>query len=252
MVIAKVLSGSTPVTINLSNFAPGASAQVWQLTSANTIARLADLNVSGQSVATSVPAQSVTLFVIPTSGGPVNQPPVANATASPASGVAPLAVNFDGSSSSDPDGSIVGYSWAFGTGATGTGATTAYTYTAAGTYNAVLTVTDNQGATATKALTITVSPGATLPAAPSSLTGSVGGGRVVTLRWTDNASNESGVHVERAAKGKNLQYTRIASVGENATTWSAAQTSGHWVYRVQAHNAVGVSAYSNNVTIRVR
>jgi PKD repeat protein len=240
------------VTINLSNFAPGASAQVWQLTSANTIARLADLSVSGQSVAASVPAQSVTLFVIPTSGGPVNQPPVANATASPASGVAPLAVNFDGSSSSDPDGSIVGYSWAFGTGATGTGATTAYTYTAAGTYNAVLTVTDNQGATATKALTITVSPGATPPAAPSSLTGSVGGGRVVTLRWTDNASNESGLHVERAAKGKNLQFTRIASVGENATAWSATQTSGHWVYRVQAYNAVGVSAYSNNVTIRVR
>ena len=32
MVISKVLSGSTPVTVNLANFSPGRAAQVWQLT----------------------------------------------------------------------------------------------------------------------------------------------------------------------------------------------------------------------------
>jgi PKD repeat protein len=251
MVIAKVLAGATPVTINLANFAPGGTAQAWQLTSANAITRLGDLTVTGRSLTTSVPAQSITLFVIPTGGGPVNQPPVANFTATPTSGTAPLAVSFDGGGSSDPDGSISSYSWAFGDGATATGVTAAHTYTAAGTYNAVLTVRDNQNATGTKTVTMTVSPGATPPAAPSGLSGSVSGSNV-TLRWADNASNESGFYVERAAKNKNLQFSRIATLGANATTWTASQSSGQWVYRVQAFNATAVSAYTSNVTVRVR
>jgi hypothetical protein len=64
MVVSKVLSGATPVTLNLANFANGGSAQVWQLTSANTIAHLANVALSGNSLSASVPAQSVTLFVV--------------------------------------------------------------------------------------------------------------------------------------------------------------------------------------------
>ncbi len=37
MVVSKVLSGTTPVNINLANFAPGRAAQVWQLTASNAI-----------------------------------------------------------------------------------------------------------------------------------------------------------------------------------------------------------------------
>ena len=40
-----------------------------------------------------------------------NAPPAASFTATPTSGEAPLAVSFDGSGSSDSDGSIVTYSW---------------------------------------------------------------------------------------------------------------------------------------------
>src|SRR5207244_12550573 len=64
MVISKVLSGSTPVTVSLANFSGNGLAQAWQLTSANAITRLADLSYSGQ-LSTSVPAQSITLFVLP-------------------------------------------------------------------------------------------------------------------------------------------------------------------------------------------
>ena len=80
----------------------------------------------------------------------------------------------------------------------------------------------------------------------------MGANRLVTLDWTDNSSNEQGFYVERAAKGKNLQFARIATVGVNVRTYSQTETSGQWVYRVQAYNAVGVSSYSNTVTIRVR
>jgi PKD repeat protein len=99
--------------------------------------------------------------------GAGNQAPVAVMTATPTSGTAPLAVNFDGTSSYDPDapaGSIVSYAWTFGDGGTGSGATAAHTYTNAGTYTARLTVTDNAGATGTTTTTITVSSGAPNPA----------------------------------------------------------------------------------------
>ncbi|HVT03054.1 MAG TPA: glycoside hydrolase family 44 protein [Thermoanaerobaculia bacterium] len=67
MVISKVLSGSTATTIALSNFTAAATAQAWQLTSSNTINRLPDVAVSGNSISTSLPSQSITLFVIPAS-----------------------------------------------------------------------------------------------------------------------------------------------------------------------------------------
>jgi hypothetical protein len=65
MVVGKFLSGSTSVTMELLGFTPSGPVQVWQLTSANTIARKADLTVSAGRLATTVPASSVTLFVVP-------------------------------------------------------------------------------------------------------------------------------------------------------------------------------------------
>jgi PKD repeat protein len=252
MVISKVLSGSTTLTMNLANFAPAAAAQVWQLTASNNITRLADVAVSGGGFVTSVPAQSVTLFVVPASGAPANQSPVARATATPGSGTAPLVVTFDGSSSSDADGVIASYAWTFGDGGSAAGQTTNHTYQTAGSYSAHVTVTDNQGATNTTALSIVVNPGATAPAAPSNLIASSGSGRIVTLKWNDNASNETGFYVERAVKAKSLQFSRIATAGANVTTYSQTEAAETWVYRVQSFNGVGASGYSNSATIRVR
>ena len=56
-----------------------------------------------------------------------------------------LACSFDGSASTDPDGTISSYTWTFGDNATGTGQTAIYTYGASATYNVTLTVTDNLG-----------------------------------------------------------------------------------------------------------
>lgn len=92
------------------------------------------------------------------SGAPANQPPVARATASAISGIAPLSVNFNGSTSSDPDGSIESWVWSFSDGSSVSGATVPKTYTAAGDHYATLTVTDNDGATASTVTTISVIP----------------------------------------------------------------------------------------------
>ena len=254
MAISKVLSGSTPVTVSLANAVPGAAAQVWQLTSANTIARLTDVPLSGSSFTTSVPAQSITLFVLPAANGPVNQPPAASVTATPASGTAPLTVDFNGAGSSDPDGTIASYAWTFGDGSTGAGVTASHTYQGGGRYTATLTVTDNQGGTGSTSVVITVDAAPAAPAPPSGLSASVTRGGAVTLRWTDNASNEGGFAIERAASVKKgvPQFQQVATVGADTTSYGFTQAAGTWIFRVRAYNAVGASSYSNTVTVRVR
>lgn len=77
----------------------------------------------------------------------VNQKPTAVIAVT--QGGAPLTYSFNGSQSSDPDGSIVKHDWNFGDGTTGSGATTQHTYASQGNYTVTLQVTDNRGATAT-------------------------------------------------------------------------------------------------------
>lgn len=81
--------------------------------------------------------------------GPVpNVPPVANADG-PYSGTVGVAVLFDGTGSSDSDGTIVAYDWDFGDGSTGTGVSPSHTYASDGTFAVTLMVTDDDGATGT-------------------------------------------------------------------------------------------------------
>lgn len=64
MVVNKDPAGETPVRLRLDHFAAGGSARAWQLTAANAIRALPELRLAGSVLQTSVPAQSVTLFVI--------------------------------------------------------------------------------------------------------------------------------------------------------------------------------------------
>ena len=95
-----------------------------------------------------------------------NQPPTAVITANPTNGPVPLTVSFDGTGSSDPEGKPLSYSWDLngdGTFGDATGSTASYTYTTAGVYHPSLRVTDDQGASDTKSVTVTV--GNTAPTA---------------------------------------------------------------------------------------
>ena len=63
---------TTPITIDLSNFSAGSSAQRWQLAATNpanqnaaAITHLSNATISGNSFTVTVPMESVTLFVIP-------------------------------------------------------------------------------------------------------------------------------------------------------------------------------------------
>jgi serine protease len=84
-----------------------------------------------------------------------------------------LACSFNGSGSSDSDGSIVSYVWNFGDGSTGTGSTASHTYAADGTYSVTLTVTDNAGANDTSTQSVTVAADVVVPPQDGVLTNGV-------------------------------------------------------------------------------
>ena len=89
-----------------------------------------------------------------------NRPPIARFTYSPSSPVVNQVVTFDGSSSSDPDGTIVEWRWVFEgtTVVEARGVRVNVRFTTARTYRVTLTVTDNQGATGSTTQTIEVLP----------------------------------------------------------------------------------------------
>jgi PKD repeat protein len=87
---------------------------------------------------TASPASSTTATI---SDAVVNEPPVA-VIGGPYTGEAGTALQFDGSASFDPDGSVQSYSWDFGDGDGGTGANPVHTYATAGSYTVSLVVSD--------------------------------------------------------------------------------------------------------------
>jgi hypothetical protein len=92
-------------------------------------------------------------------GGGSGTGPVAYFTATPDPGGDPLAIVFDASRSSDPDGRIATYAWRFGDGEVGIGVTTSHVFARADTYAVVLTLTDDAGDTATSTQVIDVGTG---------------------------------------------------------------------------------------------
>ena len=65
MVINKHLTAMAPATLTLTNFPSVGPVQAWQLTSANAIVRLNDLGLQDGVFNSTLPPQSLTLFVVP-------------------------------------------------------------------------------------------------------------------------------------------------------------------------------------------
>jgi len=87
---------------------------------------------------------------------PVNLLPIANAGSSIINAQIGENINFNGSASSDSDGTIVNYQWNFGDGATGFGAQTVHSYSSAGAYTVTLIVKDDDGAANSASITVSV------------------------------------------------------------------------------------------------
>ena len=100
---------------------------------------------------------SVAVLIFVRTAPDVNVAPITNAGSDITAEIDEV-ITFDGSQSSDPDGSITDYSWDFGDGTTGTGINPTHSYSTEGTYTVTLTVTDDLSLTSTDTLTVTVTP----------------------------------------------------------------------------------------------
>lgn len=98
-----------------------------------------------------------------TPSAPTNQAPVAV----PAVSCLNLVCSADGSASTDPEGSTLGYAWNWGDGSTGVGSTTSHPYETAGTYLVTLTVTDDKGATNAGSMSVSPTLAQNVPPRPS-------------------------------------------------------------------------------------
>ncbi len=85
-----------------------------------------------------------------------NLPPEASFSVSDTSGQAPAVITFDGTSSFDQDGSVVSWDWDFGDGSSQSGSIVDHTYDNPGIFHAVLTVTDDKGATGSSGVDIEI------------------------------------------------------------------------------------------------
>ncbi len=114
---------------------------LWRVPVVDAVASGTWARVTGPGIDTNPQWSSGTIFLGPLA----NLAPVASI----ASSCAGQTCTFDGTGSSDADGTVTGWSWAFGDGTTGTGSRPQHVYTSPGTYPVSLTVTDEDGGTAT-------------------------------------------------------------------------------------------------------
>jgi PKD repeat protein len=198
----------------------------------------------------------------------VQRPPTAAFTVTPNPANVNQAVSFNGSTSTDPDGTIAKYEWDLdgnGTYETNTNATptTSRTYTTAGTVTVGLQVTDNNGATATttRSLTINGAPTASFTVSPNPAqtsntvtfngsASSVAGGTITKYEWdldgngtyeTNTNATATTTKVYDTESTINVGLRVTASNGLTATTTRALTMQSKYAQAVRT--TAGLRAY---------
>lgn len=174
-----------------------------------------------------------------------NQAPTAQASATPTSGAAPLAVSFSSAGSTDPEGGPLTFSWTFGDGATSAAANPSHTY-AAGAFTARLTVSDGASSTVSAPIAITVGspPSATItaPADGAPFTA----GDVITYAGT-GTDPEDGT-LPASAYTWNIDFLHDGHV--HPGTPITGVTGGSFTIPTSGHDFSGTTRYRVTLTVR--
>jgi len=180
-----------------------------------------------------------------------NKPPVANAGPAQTVASGTATVTLDGSASYDPDGSITKYAWVQMTGAGGVTIVNSNTYDPTvyglqtGVYIFQLTVTDNNGVTASATVTITVSAnGGSTSQAPVAV---VGKDTTVFFPNGNNAVLDGSASYDPGGTIMTYSWTQISGpvnlvIADNGTAIGAVSDLpiGDYVFELTITNAGGV------------
>jgi PKD repeat protein len=170
-------------------------------------------------------------FTLVSTGGAGNSPPVADAGGS-YEGAVDVAVQFDGSGSSDRDGSIETYKWDFGDGKTAQGKKPQHVYANAGKYNVTLKVTDDAGAKDSDSTNADI--GATSQPPVADAGGSYEGSVDANVEFDGSASSDSDGKIKKykwdfgdgkTAKGKAPDH-KYKESGKYTVTLTVTDDSG--------------------------
>ena len=165
-----ILSGDAPLTVNFTGSSStdddGIASYSWDFGDGSEVSTEADpahifTEVGDYTVTLTVTdaeglSDTDTIIITVAEAEDINQAPIAILGSDVTAGIAPLTVNFTGSSSTDDD-SIVSYSWDFGDGSSvSTEADPTHIFNTVGDFEVLLTVTDSEGLSDTATLTIRV------------------------------------------------------------------------------------------------
>jgi PKD repeat protein len=178
-----------------------------------------------------------------------NLAPIAQASATPTTGSAPLFVSFSPVGSEDPDGTITDFTWHFGDGATSGQSAPLHTYLLDGTYDVTLRVVDNDGARATDTITITVSSGTAAGRVPDGRTGTPlrvgkGEGTTITLSWSGSCMpNDVDYEIYEGRLGDFSSHEKRYCTTEHATSKTFSPHAGNGYYLVVPTNGDSEGSY---------
>jgi PKD repeat protein len=197
--------------------------------------------------ATNIPAGYRFIFGIDPPGRPVNQSPLAVASATtPTSGTAPLRVSFSSAGSYDPEGAALSYIWNFGNGGTSTLANPTNVYNTSGQFNAYLTVSDGTNSAVSGNLTINVlAAGSNYPPVAVATPSATAGRSPLTVNFSSAGSYDP--------EGAHLTYSWTFGDGSTSTSTNPAytySTSGSYAAKLTVSDGTN-SASSALVTITV-
>ena len=150
-----------------------------------------------------------------------NVPPVAAFTGPPTTQQG-VSASFDGSTSSDSDGTIASYDWNWGDGTPDdSGVAASHTFASAGSYTVTLTVTDSSDATsiATRLITVTVPPPKTITVIRTKVQSLRGATELVTTGTVPSAGRIDQTATSRAGS-KRTTRCRSTKVTYRASTYT--------------------------------
>jgi hypothetical protein len=175
--------------------------------------------------------------------------PICDASLSETNGFINSIINFDGSLSKDPDGSIESYQWDFDDGTTGMGMIVSHQFSEPGQYDVTLMVTDDEGASCNDTIQVIISTGNNPPSKPV-IEGPVEGERNERYTFTFLSSDVDGDQIKYQVDwgDQDSFSTEFGSANTSVILSHNWTSSGRYKITVIADDNKTVSA-SNSHTI---